>query len=1199
MRLLFALLVLTLAVAAVAVSTMPISTTQIDKMSYELVKGRQPPNEFPLFIPAVAYRTEGEIQVIVFAIPYNPGDAQSIQLLNTLVLQFSKLGTDPNAFDNAINTLKRLRNVYFPYETFRIKLIFIIFVKTKTLTDLGISTVRELIGQQKQDSKAATYFTSAILMLISKKYNEVSKKVSFDDLKYQASLEQTEKKYDNEPNKEVEVEVEVNNNKYTIKMNIFCTEYNENNECIKGKLSGNILYDIKIGNSEKIKKAVEFNFNIEVSKQNDIYKISSCNLKWYFLDNNNIDNIKNIIKSYLDNAKSRALDVVKEMRPNVKDLNRLLGNVPSDKLTDFSIKLNKSIEYYFSTMFESELNNELNLINSKPHDGSLCQYIVWVIDELNGGSSIRNIIKYYIEGIWNEYTKFLSDKLSEVNSENKKMLNAFSNALKTNLKNALKDENVVDQVFNSISSVQVDGRSYGLNDIAGVAVSALLDSALDSVKGCLIDAVQKAFTEAGEQIISSLPVAGQVYALINGVLGALQNYITIDGSVMFENTFGNGKILPVNGTKVCLPGVAIQQNQAYTFISSPNIFSFDVLKGFLAGLVKTYTADEVGGAIDVFPIVREFDVPSDTESGSIFFMIPSEPGIYNVTISFNVKSLLDQVKDSIKTNVKNILNNLDKSITNIQCLTPQGMSDVFYDPNSLQGTISCVIINSGIVNNIQTKQIVAQTTSNGIQFIVQPSTSGQAGSGNDEMKISTFIISFPPYAYGVKIKDNVYRFNYSYDWFGFFRKKIYDVIGWVRSTSHSTCGSANTMSNPTTPNQDIVDNWCNTFSDFIVNNIKIYINNVTKKNLAQYMQPVKGCSLTEILKQSAYTTATKLSQDVLSSLLDYLKSEITGGCTSLVSNVWQRVGDLRWYVGDDRLLSFISSGVGTSSDGDNSLVCAIQNWLGYLATPLVDVVADYMHVPSYLLAGFSLRPPESDVVQTCYSVVVSPYFVYSQTRLKIDENNLPHVLLRYADALGYTSAGKPLFEILSNNPVKIFPWPFEKKYYWFESVNDQYNQYKACQLVFTLFPKCNSYDNLAKFYVSEDYRRYIGYLMGEKSWFEFFVKLPSPRNILADQRFRNVEEVLVNIAMDRRNVTLPYLGGVNAYFTAFKVYPAIAVRERLDDLNAYYMVIPYSAPARELFVLGTVGDYVIYDGEPKRSDNKPFLYIDLTGGSTR
>jgi len=1186
MRLLFALLALTLAVVAVAASTMPISTTQIDKLSYELVKGRQPPNEFPLFIPAVAYRTEGEIQVIVFAIPYNPGDAQSIQLLNTLVLQFSKLGRDPYAFDSAIETLKRLRNVYFPYETFRIKLIFVIFVKTKTLTDLGIGAVQELIKEPKQGdkAKAASYFTSAIIMLMSKKY----KPVSFNDLKYQVSLEQRKINYVNTPDKEVEVDIK--NNKYKIK--IHCTAYDKEGKCVMGELSGNIVYDVKIGDREKIEEAVKFDFNIKVSKQYDKYIISSCDLKWYFLDNNKIDKIKNNIGVYLNYAKSRALKAVEEMLPNMKELNRVLGNVPSDKLTGFSTKLNKSIKYYFSTMFESKLNNQLNLINSKPQDGSLCRFIDWVIDELNGGSSIRNIIKDYIEEIWNKYTEFLSEKLSEVNSENEKMLNAFSNALKTNLKNALKDENVVDQVFNSISSVQVDGRSYGLNDIAGVAVSALLDSALDSVKGCLIDAVQKAFTEAGEQIISSLPVAGQIYALINGVLGALQNYITIDGSVMFENTFGNGKILPVNGTKVCLPGVAIQQNQAYTFISSPNIFSLGVLKGFLAGLVKTYTADEVGGVIDVFPIVREFDVPSDAETGSIFFMIPSEPGIYNVTILFNVKSLLDQIKNSIKTNVKNVLSNLDKSVTEIRCSKPQGRSDVSYDPNSLRGTISCVIIDSGIINNIQTKQNAQLTAS------------GQAGGGNDKMKISTFIISFPPYAYGIMITDNVYRFNYSYDWFGFFRKKIYDVIGGVRTTSHSVCSSANTMSNPTTPNQNIVNNWCNTFSDFIVNNIKTYINNVIEQNLAKYKQfECKGrecCSLTGIIKQSASSTVKKLSEDVLNGLLNYLKGEITRSCTLLVSNVGQRVGDLRQYVGDDRLLSFISSGVGTSGDGDNSLVCAIQSWLGYLATPLVDVVADYMHVPSYLLAGFSLRPPESDVVQTCYSVVVSPYFVYRQTRLKIDENNLPQVLLKYSEVLAYTSAGKPLFEILSTNPVKISLWLVEKDYYWFKFEN---NEYKACQLLFTLgfvdYTKCNSYNNLAKFYVSEDYRRYIGYLMGKREWFEFLVKLPSPREILSHRNFNTVEEVLANIAMDRRNVTLPYLGGVNAYFTAFKVYPAIAVRERLDDLNAYYMVIPYSAPARELFVLGTVGNYVIYDGEPKRSDNKPFLYVDLVRGSGR
>jgi len=53
------------------------------------------------------------------------------------------------------------------------------------------------------------------------------------------------------------------------------------------------------------------------------------------------------------------------------------------------------------------------------------------------------------------------------------------------------------------------------------------------------------------------------------------------------------------------------------------------------------------------------------------------------------------------------------------------------------------------------------------------------------------------------------------------------------------------------------------------------------------------------------------------------------------------------------------------------------------------------------------------------------------------------------------------------------------------------------------------------------------------------------------------------------------------------------VREE-GNPNPYFFVVPYSAPARELFVLGTVGDTVVYDGSSKTADNKPFLYYDVS-----
>ena len=76
-------------------------------------------------------------------------------------------------------------------------------------------------------------------------------------------------------------------------------------------------------------------------------------------------------------------------------------------------------------------------------------------------------------------------------------------------------------------------------------------------------------------------------------------------------------------------------------------------------------------------------------------------------------------------------------------------------------------------------------------------------------------------------------------------------------------------------------------------------------------------------------------------------------------------------------------------------------------------------------------------------------------------------------------------------------------------------------------------------------------------------------------------------------INLPVLVGVNKYFDALEVYPAIVVREN-GNPNPYYFVVPYSTPARELYVLGTAGNVVIYDGSTAGQTNKPFIYYDIS-----
>ncbi|MGC9052102.1 hypothetical protein, partial [Pyrobaculum sp.] len=62
-----------------------------------------------------------------------------------------------------------------------------------------------------------------------------------------------------------------------------------------------------------------------------------------------------------------------------------------------------------------------------------------------------------------------------------------------------------------------------------------------------------------------------------------------------------------------------------------------------------------------------------------------------------------------------------------------------------------------------------------------------------------------------------------------------------------------------------------------------------------------------------------------------------------------------------------------------------------------------------------------------------------------------------------------------------------------------------------------------------------------------------------------------------RSFIMPVATGYNVYFSAGKVYPVIRITAP-GEKNPYYFVVPFAAPAREFFVLGKVGDVVVFDG---------------------
>jgi hypothetical protein len=380
--------------------------------------------------------------------------------------------------------------------------------------------------------------------------------------------------------------------------------------------------------------------------------------------------------------------------------------------------------------------------------------------------------------------------------------------------------------------------------------------------------------------------------------------------------------------------------------------------------------------------------------------------------------------------------------------------------------------------------------------------------------------------------------------------------------------------------------------DKIVNDIVNSINNVGAGPRGQ--SSPDHCSVQDLLFSITEKTIdnfklylkNKIDQTVSNEIITPLSNKIAHSiCAPLGDAVNRLAGEKLSSLFGDLLGAYGASFLQAQSPDLTGGVCRsiggsqTIRYLGLYATRLFDAAEEGLYVPSYFLSAYPIKFKESPTARWCYGAVASPYFVYVQPPPPARDDEKKRLLI---DALDVIRTKEDLqnkfYSFLQGKKITLSVnlWLFT----WNEEVNAIKEGNVACNPSFVKWRL-----GIPPFKI-DPYEKYSWCLKeGNLAW-----TINSLTSMADGAGLFNSLSML----RGQRMIDLPMLVGVNKYFDAFKVYPAIAVRED-GNPNPYYFVVPYSTPARELFVLGTVGDVVVYDGGLRGSGGeKPFLYYDVT-----
>jgi hypothetical protein len=1002
--------------------------TSIGELAYNFVNQRTGPNVVAVPLPAAAYKDYGNIKLIVVAIPYSPEEDPDQAISNAIN---ELVSNDPlnTRINNAVSDLLSIRSVFYPYETFRIRLIFIMFVHTQDLIDYAIQASQNLYsGTQNQSPDAgAALYTNTIMEILYAKYQN----------------------WQNSELQQLEDEV-----------NGFTLQSQQSGDTIQftGTAGGTSALTFSVTVKLQVTEKTEGNKTITI-----------CNLS------STVNNINQEFTSQLASQISSTLPTLTQdeisrvfagIKVDVDNFNGAIKGYYSNVVNSAQSKYNNIIINYIKqtfTMTETESCNS----QSCSCENLKNQFISSILQETN---TVEGQLKYY-------YVQMLND-------------------IDTNI---LGNLSVVNSIANSLCG-SGDQCSDIQSALAATDLNSKIQSAFEGVtsvaQSCIGEYLGDVVEEGINSLVSTIPGVDLAYAVANGIFGALQDEITIKGTIVSEPAKLNGfelagglrafKVYNVSSEVACYSS-DIRDVSGQNFVSgpSPSEAILAGIKGFFSAIVNLFSP-EAGQVADLIPIVREVDMPQNG-----YFMFGSTPGIYVLKIkNLNAENIIEQFKQDMESSIANALE---------QSYEIGSSSELYKDINKV---VEDVLQSSNIGNFAK-----LYDNAYGKNYDYDSKV-----NDNTKLTLSLYFVVIPPYMVGERLGSGYINYAPSADIFGLLRSFFFPAIGDIRqkmiqtllqpSTGADFCSQSGQPTLGDTSIGNLVSSLCSNAVDNIINNmLQPIINNIVQNIMNNFNIESIGsqdCSVAGLLAYATENAISVFKSDLQNQINNYISTHIfsplsqqikSGICTPLGGEVNSLAGEELSSLFGDLLGAYGASFLQGRTPDITGAICGLMGgsqtirYLGLYATKVFDAVEEGLYVPSYFLSAYPIEFEESPTVQQCYGVVVSPYFIYVQPTLN------------------------PAFiQILSQNPMYI----------------------------------------------------------------QLIINPP--------------EQLIIN---------LPVLVGVNKYFDALEVYPAIVVREN-GNPNPYYFVVPYSTPARELYVLGTAGNVVIYDGSTAGQTNKPFIYYDIS-----
>jgi hypothetical protein len=1142
------LLIIALATLAAAQATQPGIATQIinlpdtikttiDDVSYSFVKQRTELPQITIPLPAAAYKDYGNIKLIVIAIPYSPEEDPDQAIKNAINKLIDTSKNFNQRVSEAIKELLSIRSVFYPYETFRVRLIFIMFVHTQTLIDYAIETSANLQNSGKSQDGAALY-TNSIMEILNAKYktwqnsSKLQLKNKINSFKLQTSQSGDIITFTGQVDGKtvLEFSVTVTASKYTVEIKV----NNQTQTITKCKLSSVVQKD-KIYESFTDELANEIRATLPKLKSQDLERV--------FAGKNDINNIVNDFNTEIDNY---YYDIIKP------------------KITYYK----NSIKNYINSTNLLNKNNETTCSD----DNCDCEHIKkQMIDSiLQQSSSLESELK-------NRYMQMLE----KIDSDIAKCLDVVNNIKDSLLPNCGNDQ--------SCQEIRKTFEKYG-NEIAGE---------IGSVAGKCVGNYLGQIAKSGiNSVVSTIPVANLAYIAANGIFGALQNQVTITGEIVSEPVLAGGlggfKVYNVSNRIPCY-STEIRDISGQNFESKPSTAEaiFAAIKGFFSAVTQLY-GGELGTAADLISIIRTVDMPKDG-----YFMFTATPGVYVLKIdNLNARSIVDKFKEDM---INKIQENLAKSYNNgSKC--------------ELYRKINEKVKNVLGTTNLGNRTALYQQAYRNLYQNIYGTTYNYTAMENDNSPLTlnlTFVV-IPPYMAGTRFGSG-YNYTLVADLFGVLRSFLSPAIGDVRQkvvTSTNFCPvSTSYISTGVVGN--VVESACVNIVSKALGVVNDAMSSVIN-NLFEFKIDSKNeltCSLEDVLaygvnaaiyaarnaiKDSISNTISeklinplsgRIGQSVCSWLGDKVGNQIEERLSSLLGRLFDIYGTIGFSQNPSTSYSLRASYGSDSSKLANAFCNLLGNpqiitYLGLYAVRIFDAAEEGLYVPSYFLSAYPIRFKESPTARWCYSSVVSPYYVYVQSPPPASDDEKKRLLIDALDIIRTkVDLQNKFYSFLQGKKITLFSVNL-LLFTWNKEVDAIKEGKVACNPSFIKWQwsipplKIDPYESYPWCLEKGNLAWTINSLTSMADGADLFNSLSMLRG--------------------QRMIDLPVSVGVNKYFDAFKVHPAIAVRED-GNPNPYYFVVPYSTPARELFVLGTVGDVVVYDGGSKGSGgNKPFLYYNVT-----